>query len=67
MWGVSPRTNLDTIFFNNDTLRYKYTMQELWLRSDVVRLAKIFNVATPEKVELEAIKKSFNMVQWKCN
>ena len=67
MWGISPRSNPDTIFFNGDCLRKKYLEQELWLRSDVVRLSKIFNVATPEKVELEGIKKQFNMIQWKNN
>lgn len=67
MWGMSPRTNPDTIFFNGDSLRYKYSTEELWLRSDVVRLTKIFNVATPDKVELEGIKKQFNMIQWKSN
>ena len=67
MWGISPRTNPDTIFFNNDSLRVKYTKEELWLRSDLVRLEKIFNVATPEKVELESIRSSFNMMQWKNN
>lgn len=55
MWGLSARSNPETIFFNGDSLRQKYSNQELWLRSDLVRLTKIFNVATPEKVELEAI------------
>lgn len=45
----------------------KYSKEELWLRSDVVRLTTIFNVATPEKVELESIKASYNMMQWKNN
>ena len=67
MWGITPRTNPDTIFYNNDSLRKKYSLQELWLRSDIVRLSKIFNVATPEKVELESIKQSYNMMQWKNN
>lgn len=67
MWGLTPRTNPDTIFFNNDSLRMKYSKEELWLRSDVVRLTTIFNVATPEKVELESIKASYNMMQWKNN
>ena len=57
MWGVTPRTNPDTIYFNGDAIRNKYTKEELWLRSDIVRVTKIFNVATPEKVELESIKK----------
>ena len=56
MWGMSPRTNPDTIFFRGNCLRYKYSREELWLRSDVVRLTKVFNVATPDKVELEGIK-----------
>ena len=62
MWGITPRTNPDTIFYNNDSLRMKYTKKELWLRSDLVRLEKIFKVATPEKVELQSIKKSYNML-----
>ena len=67
MWGISPRTNPDSIVFNGYTLREKYSREEMWLRSDIVRLTKIFNVATPEKVELESIKKSYNMIQWKNN
>lgn len=63
MWGKSPSSNnLDKIFFNGKSLRYKYSKQELWLRSDVVRLTKIFNIATPDKVELESIKKQFNVI-----
>ena len=67
MWGLSPRTNPDSVFFNDKSLREKYTKQELWLRSDVYRLTKIFNIATPDRVELEGIRKQFNMLQWKNN
>lgn len=55
MWGISPRNGTDHIHFNGHYLRDKYSAAELWLRSDICRLTKVFNVATPEKVELESI------------
>ena len=65
MWGTTPRTNPDTIKYRGDTLRNKYIKEELWLRSDVVRLSNIFNIATPDKVELEQTKKQLNFLQLK--
>lgn len=67
MWGITTDQNPDNISFNGKTLRKKYSKHELWLRSDIVRLTHIFNVATPEKVELEYIGQKFNMLQVKNN
>ena len=43
-------------------MRNKYLKEELWLRSDVVRLSNIFTIATPEKVELDQTKKQLNFI-----
>ena len=67
MWGITAESTCDTITYNGRTLRAKYTQPELWLRSDLVRLEKIFNVATPDKCDLEFIQKRYNKLQWKNN
>ena len=53
MWGISPRDSPDTLNFKGGSLREKYSSSELWLRSDIARLTKIFDIATPERIELD--------------
>ena len=53
MWGLPPQESLDTLRFNGGSLRDKFSMSELWLRSDIARLTKIFDIATLERIELD--------------
>ena len=67
MWGISPRNKLKNIHFQGESLTTKYSLEELWLRSDVVRLTNIFKIATPDKVELEGTKAENNAFWLRIN
>ena len=59
MWGFSPRQNADTTYHKGRTLNDRYTREELWLRSDVSRLIKLFDVATPGEVKYKTLETKF--------
>ena len=65
MWGFSPRENPDTTTYKGRTLSEAYSRPALWLRSDLSRLVRLFNVATPAQVKYKDLERRFKTLDWK--